>query len=176
MSHSISLAHTAADSWSGVQTVRAGHIPEHLPSPDLYAMVEQDEEPLLKIEIYKNPNEYSAFEAAALWKGFAAIGFGERVYLVNVSSKQVLEFSLDGYFGQLQANDNQLLVASAQNVVALDPSGVMLWRSDELGIDGVVLYEANANEIRGSGEWGPPGGWKEFRLSASTGRLLHLDA
>jgi hypothetical protein len=176
MNRSISLDHAASDSWVGIKTVRVGRIPERLPSPDLYAMVLQGDEPLLNIEIYKSPNEYSAFKAAALWKGFAAIGFGERLYLVNLDSQQVLEFSLDGYFGQLQVNDNQLLVASAQNVIALDPSGAKLWQSAELGIDGVVLHEANANEIRGSGEWDPPGGWKEFRLSASTGRVLQPDA
>ncbi|MGC4405142.1 hypothetical protein [Methyloversatilis sp. MC4-4] len=176
MSLVITLARTAPASWLRVQTVRAGHVPARLPTPDAYAMVEQAGEPLLKIEVYRAQDEGTAFEAAVLWKEFAAVGFGERLYLVSLSSHQVVEFPLDSYFGCLYANGDQLLVASAQRVMAIDVTGEILWQSEELGVDGVVFHEVNQNEIRGAGEWDPPGGWKEFRLSASTGHVLQPDA
>lgn len=45
-----------------------------------------------------------------------------------------------------------------------------MWRSDALGIDGVIVDRISADEIEGQGEWDPPGGWKPFRVSAHSGK------
>ena len=139
-------------------------------------MVEQAGEPHLTIEVYSYPNEASPFESAILWNGFAAVGYGEHLYLVSLSTHQVIEITLEGYFGYMHANDNQLLIASAQKVIAIGVTGEIQWQSEDLGIDGVVFHEVTQTEIRGAGEWDPPGGWKEFRHSVSTGHVLRPDA
>jgi len=46
----------------------------------------------------------------------------------------------------------------------------LLWRSDCLGIDGVMVDQVADGIIRGKGEWDPPGGWRPFQVRFATGR------
>ena len=57
-------------------------------------------------------------------------------------------------------------------VQLIEPDGRVLWESDIVGIDGVVLDSAEPPIIKGAGEWDPPGDWRPFALSADSGQLV----
>ena len=50
--------------------------------------------------------------------------------------------------------------------------GSLLWTSEELGIDGVVVNDFDHDIIRGDGEWDPPGGWRPFAVNANNGKII----
>lgn len=51
----------------------------------------------------------------------------------------------------------------------IDGDGRVRWRNNNLGLDGIQLNSVSGNTIVGTGEWDPPGGWKPFMISATTG-------
>jgi len=48
-------------------------------------------------------------------------------------------------------------------------NGELLWKTGQLGIDGVLVHKVSPTRIEGSGEWDPPGGWRPFVLTPTTG-------
>lgn len=64
------------------------------------------------------------------------------------------------------------LVSGCECVMRIDSCGEIMWTSDRLGIDGVVLHRINEGSIEGAGEWDPPGGWELFQIDLATGRIL----
>jgi hypothetical protein len=141
-------------------------------TPDRFVVVESSEGPLLRVDLYGSGDECFAFEEVCLWSGFVVIGWGHRVYLVELRTRAVSSFDLGRYFGHLYPAAQYLLVASAECLFRIEPDGSLLWRTDVLGIDGVVVDQVADGVIRGQGEWDPPGGWRPFRVCLNTGQLV----
>lgn len=129
----------------------------------------QDDRPL-RLDICFDPNEYNFKFDAIAWRRFVVLAVGESLYLFDSSDDSVNRFALCGYFCDFTETDDLLLVASAEQILAIDSRGLLVWRSEELGIDGVLIHETTASTIRGSGEWDPPGGWEDFVISLHSGR------
>jgi hypothetical protein len=79
---------------------------------------------------------------------------------------------LGTYFGHAYPSETFLLVASAERLFQVALDGSLTWRPEYLGVDGVIVERISTDHIEGQGEWDPPGGWKHFRVSAHSGRLL----
>lgn len=124
------------------------------------------------MDLYQSGDECFAFEEVRLWSGLVVIGWGHRVYLVEPRTRAVSALDLGGYFGHLYPEQQCLLVASAERLFRVEPDGSLPWRTDVLGIDGVVVHEVADGVIRGSGEWDPPGGWRPFQVSLSSGQRV----
>jgi hypothetical protein len=63
-----------------------------------------------------------------------------------------------------------LLVSSGRRVFRIGDDGEVLWKSAEVGLDGVIISIVDeSGVVHGSGEWGPPGGWRAFKLTIETG-------
>lgn len=168
----VGLAKTIGPPWSEMSPRLLGEVPATFGAPDLYGLVSAAGEPQLRFDLYLGRCEYHCFQEAAIWNGFVVIGFGERLHLVDIQSGRHLEFKLGSYFGSLWLEEAFLLAASAQQVFCIGSDGALLWCSPQLGIDGVVMHEVINQILRGSGEWDPPGGWKDFSLSLEDGTLL----
>jgi hypothetical protein len=165
--------HTSLDPhWLVTDSVSVGLVPVGQGTPDLYATVLVDDTPQLRISLYSYPDDAQAFHDSIIWGNFIAMGFGERVYIINLVSRQSYELNLGSYFGYMEKHGDELLIASAERVFCLNSDGKLQWQSPQLGIDGVVLHESTEHEIYGAGEWDPPGGWRNFKLSARSGMLL----
>ncbi len=149
--------------------VRVGDIPEELKIPNAYVLVELDGEPVRRIDIYGLSLDCYPFEELIVWRDFIVLGFGGRVYLIAQDSKEFYIYLQDGYFGHLYPTENYLLVASAGDLSCIGPDGAVVWITEALGIDGVVVDEITTETIYGQGEWDPPGGWRPFRVDARTG-------
>jgi hypothetical protein len=77
---------------------------------------------------------------------------------------------MSGYYGHLYVDDEYFYVADAESLFCIDKAGSVIWHSKNLGIDGVIVEKFTASQIYGSGEWDPPGGWKDFVLDKKTGK------
>lgn len=163
------LAKTIAPPWTEMSPKLLGEVPSTLGTPDLYGLVSTAGEPLLRFDLYRGSREYHCFQEAAIWNGFVVVGFAERLHLVGIQSSRQLEFKLGSYFGSFWLKEEFLLAASAEHIFCIGSDGALRWRSPQLGIDGVVMHEVVNQLLHGSGEWDPPGGWKDFFLSLEDG-------
>lgn len=123
---------------------------------------------------------YSCFQEVRSINGLVYIGFGEHVFIVDVTRNEVRRHQLDGYFGQLydatvlEDLDSRfsVLATSASEVLAFGQTGSLIWKRSDLGIDGVLLHSVSAGCLHGRGEWDPPGGWQAFTLTEDFGEIL----
>jgi hypothetical protein len=127
-------------------------------------------------------DQYACFKAVRTVGSKAFIGYGERLFIVAMSTNAVVVYQMDGYFCDLfdtddldtTADDFCILASSASELFAFDLEGALLWKAQELGIDGVRAHVATTTQIRGSGEWDPPGGWEPFLLDRRTGESISV--
>jgi hypothetical protein len=63
-------------------------------------------------------------------------------------------------------------VTDAGGLYCINKSGGITWKNANLGIDGVIINDIMDGKIHGSGEWDPPGGWRDFILEEDTGRII----
>jgi hypothetical protein len=125
-------------------------------------------------------DECICFKAVRTAGTKAFIGYGERLFIVNMSTDEVITYQMDGYFCDLfdtddldtTADDFCILASSASELLAFDLEGALLWKAQELGIDGVRANGATATQIQGSGEWDPPGGWEPFIVDRRNGERI----
>jgi hypothetical protein len=168
----VTIQATVEAAWMAVASVRLGLVPAGLPTPDAYVCLAGDDGPLLRIDLWKSGGECHAFTAAEMWGSLVVIGWGESVHAVEVRTQQVQTIPLGSYFGHLYPGQDHLLVASAERLHAVRPDGSVAWRSDVLGLDGVLVHDLADDTIHGRGEWDPPGGWRDFTISRITGRFV----
>jgi hypothetical protein len=155
-----------------MKPVRLGQVPTGQGTPDRFVGIESVEGPLLRLDLYLSGDECFAFEEVRLWSGFVVVGWGHRVYLVDPRTRTVAALDLGSYFGHLYPAERCLLAASAERLFRIELDGSLLWRSDALGIDGVVVDQVADGVIRGQGEWDPPGGWRPFQVSLRSGQRM----
>lgn len=164
---------TAIDTpWVNLDPVRIGEVPRTLGTPSRYVLVSSSETPVLRLDLYGPNDECAVFEEALLWEKHVVIGFGERLYFVELESLEFRDIKLEGYFGSTWQTPGRLFAASLEHVFCFDGSAELMWKSPQLGIDGVVIHDVANEVVHGSGEWDPPGGWKDFRISANDGKFL----
>ncbi|MFB9244243.1 hypothetical protein IV454_01845 [Massilia antarctica] len=124
--------------------------------------------------------ESTCFQAVRQAGTKAYIGYGERVFIVDCVTEDVVMHQMDGYFCEFfdaeeletSGADFCVLASSASELFAFGPDGALLWKTTQLGIDGVLVHSATGTHIKGSGEWDPPGGWEPFILATRTGERV----
>ena len=115
----------------------------------------------------------SPFKEVCLLENILGVGHEEHFYLFDLeTNSNLISLKLDGYFGHVYLNDKLFYVASAGGLYCLNKEGQIIWKNINLGIDGVVIEKFEHELILGVGEWDPPGGWRNFKLSKSTGELI----
>ncbi len=130
----------------------------------------------LRVDVQANVG-YSCFRDVRCVAGIVYIGFGECIFVVRPNERSNEAHSLEGYFGHLYTAEEleaplhefAVLAASASELLSFSIEGKLLWRTGNLAIDGVVVDAVKSGVVSGSGEWNPPGGWRPFNLSSSTG-------
>lgn len=156
------------DPWRRFEPIPVGGVPAGLGSPDAYVTIERDGQPFARIDVWQSRS--GPFEHVSVWGRFVVLGLGDRVHLVDPITRDATSFVCDGYFGRVYPVGDALLIADSARLSCLDAHGAKVWESDPLGIDGVVVEDVRDSVVVGSGEWDPPGGWRPFMLSLSTGK------
>jgi hypothetical protein len=162
--------------WTTMPPLRLGKIPAGLGAADLFVTIRDDDRALLRVDLYADASyETFGFRDAVVWYDRVLVGFGHRVYVIDPkrqSASQIYLGPFSGYFGHLYASKDYLLVASGDSLLRLAPDGAILWKTPNLGLDGVVVNSVEKGVIQGQGEWDPPGGWKPFVLRFDSGELI----
>jgi hypothetical protein len=165
---SAEFSSTISGLWLSIAPVRVGVIPVGLGTPDCYVLVRTGSR-LLRVDIYETPD---SFRDVLIWKDFAVIGFGSSIFLVSLSTHHARTIKLQDYFGHLYCDGEVFLAASGSQLLRLDINGTLMWTSDELGIDGVIVDHIVDGIIHGQGEWDPPGGWRDFAVRLDSGSVI----
>jgi len=166
---SASTSKSIEDPWINMEPVPVGVVPTGRGTPDLFVTVERAGQPVLRIDVYAE-SFTGPFCEAIIWKTFIVIGWNDAVHFVDISSHRAHSIPCDGYFGSFHPLDDSLLIADAVHIIRVDDRGQQVWKSEHVGIDGVVIDRVEEGLILGDGEWDPPGGWKPFRLLLESGQ------
>jgi hypothetical protein len=137
--------------WEHVKLARVGCIPTGLGTPNAYVLVENDGRPFIRVDVYGDEDCY-AFEDVIIWREFVVIGFGSRVHMVNCQTQETTTFELDSYFGHVYPGAEWMISASGRRLLFIDPTGSVVWKSEMLGLDGVIVDSIESDLIQGRGE------------------------
>ena len=166
-----SFANVLTDAQCRLEPVRVGRVPAGRGTPDRYVIVTRDDSPVLRLDVYSYGPDCFAFEDAVIWRDNLVVGFGSHVHAVSIVDRSTASIALESYFGHLYPTIDHLLIASGERLFRMQPDRTILWKSDLLGVDGVVVHDPGFPIIRGEGEWDPPGGWKPFGVRAADGSV-----
>lgn len=134
-----------------------------------YLLVQINDSILNLFEI-KYEQHCSPFRQALITNQLLAVGYEEHFYLYDLpANRNLLSLKLEGYFGHLYAEADFFYIADACGIYCIDQDASVRWHNNNLGIDGVIINAFSETTISGSGEWDPPGGWREFVLDRFTG-------
>ena len=158
--------------WLRLSPVCVGRIPAGLGTPERYATVEGPAGPILRVDVYAHLEDQSPFEAAIVWHDSLVIGYGKHVHAVSMATRESSSVSLESCFSGFYSTSGYLLIASAQRLYRMEPDRSITWASEAVGVDGVLVDEPGPPEVRGRGEWDPPGGWRPFALRATDGGAI----
>ena len=134
-----------------------------------YLIIKNDDTSNSLFEI-KYETHCSPFKQALKVDNLLAVGHEEYFYLFNLTTnKNLLRLKMEGYFGHLYYDADSFYIADAGGLYCIDKKAFIRWHNNSLAIDGVIINEFTENKIVGSGEWDPPGGWRDFILDRQTG-------
>ncbi len=120
----------------------------------------------LKIE-YDKSVIFSQSEAI---NDLIVMGYGNKFVIYDVKNNvKKFETSLEWYFSSFKIDGEDIFVASESELLKIKLSGKLEWTAKSLGIDGVIISKITEDEIKGEGEYDPPGGWKPFVVDRKTG-------
>jgi hypothetical protein len=156
--------------WLRVEAIGVGRVPAGVGTPECYVTVVEDDKPVLRVDVYAYGPDSFAFQDAILWRDNLIVGFGSHVHGISLADRSAITISLGSNFGHAYPTRDYLIVASGERLFRMEPDRSVLWKSERLGIDGVVVHEPGPTVVRGEGEWNPPGGWRSFALFAADGR------
>jgi hypothetical protein len=154
--------------------IRVGGIRQHSPPPDRFVTVLDSGGVVLRVDVHSHGSDVFAFQEVLIWRNLLLIGFGCHVHLVDMTDHSARTIELGAYFGRFYPTPDYLLIASGERLFRVAPDRTLLWITDVLGIDGVVVHQAAPTVIRGEGEWDPPGGWKPFAISTHDGAFASV--
>jgi len=176
--HSVELTNVLGDPVRRIPRLPVGRGYRPYRDPSITCVVGSDGDAEFAIDVYADTDEYSCFQEAVIWGHWSVIGFGHSVYFVDVATRDVRQYWLDSvttacpYFGHLYTGEGFLLVASGSNLWRFDSEAALVWTTQDVGLDGVLVHDVGSGVIRGDGEWDPPGGWLSFRVDLDTGTIL----
>jgi hypothetical protein len=162
---------SADAAWASVTSLDVGGRPARQTAPDRIVTVADAGAPILRVDVWIDYPAALHAQDAIIWHGTLCIGFGDDVHLVSLTDRSVVTIPLHGYFDGLHPSDEFLLIASQDRVFRIAPDRALTWTSDFVAVDGVIISDIEPDRITGSGEWDPPGGWRDFVLDTTTGAV-----
>ena len=169
------LGEDAGEEWAGTPSLAIGRGPLG-GTPDARVGITRGGAPFLRVDVHAD-REHVCFQAVRCVGSLVAVGFGGHLHWIDPALRTARSLEMDGYFGGLYTPDDfglpgqpfALLAASATSLLRFAAGGELVWKAGELGIDGVIVHDVDGARITGTGEWDPPGGWKDFALELATG-------
>ncbi len=169
--------------WTAIAAASVGEPSGDAREPDEHVLVSEGGAPLLRLDVFYPEDEYRVRTEADLWGEWVVVGFAARVVLFCPRDGRRREIALSDvrppdsldYFCAIDSCEQALLVCSGRRVFRIGDDGEVLWKSGEVGLDGVFArVSCEDGRVHGRGEWDPPGGWIDFTLSLATGEPVSV--
>lgn len=170
-----SISEVIGSEWLALVPVRVGGVPSGHGTPNCYVTLADAERPLLRVDVYAYGPDLFAFQDAIVWRDHLVIGFGSHVHVVALTDHSTVTVALGQYFCDLYPTPEYLLIASGERLFRMEPDRSILWKTDALAIDGIVVHDGGPSIIHGDAEQDPPGGWEPFAVSVSDGHIVVPD-
>ena len=118
-------------------------------------------------------NVADVFREAIQYNNIIIAGFGDSLYIFDTfTNTEILALPLDGYFGHLYLEAEELYVTNCSGVWCISLNGELKWYSKNLAVDGITINDFTIDEIHISAEIDPPGGWVPLILDRKTGQKI----
>jgi hypothetical protein len=166
------ISRVIGSEWLHLTPVRVGKIPSGQGTPDCYVTIVDGDRPSLRVDVYAYGPDCFAFTDAIIWRDNLIIGFGSHVHAIALADRSSVTVALGDYYGHFYPTPSYLLVASGTRLFRMEPDRSILWATEPIAIDGVVIHDAGPPVVRGEAEQDPPGGWEPFTISAADGRAI----
>jgi len=137
-----------------------------------YAILEKDGKPIIRVDLYRSPDDDNYSEAVDVWGDWMVIGFGHHVYLIDIHNKHILPIDLGSDFFWQYPLENVLLATSVERLFCIDPDGKVKWTTGQVGLHGVMINNISGNVISGIGKWDRKEDWRPFQVYSDSGKLL----
>lgn len=134
--------------------------------------VYKDDEPYLAVEV--NMLNYSEhFTDSTILGDYLLIGnYYEGVFVINLINYEVNNIKVDGYFGYFVEGKECVYILGCENVIAINKDNSIIWKSDYIAVDGIVLNGIEDDVMSVSCEMDPPGGWVDREIDLLTGIVI----
>lgn len=117
-------------------------------------------------------NAWNPFNTCITWRDFFCFGAGDKIIAARLETPEQKRYAVESYFGHFYPCDNILFAASAAGMLAFNEKMELIWRNENLAVDGVVFGGISGNVLDISCETDPPGGWVDKRLDIRSGKEL----
>lgn len=166
--------------WTDVCAINLDMARDSSNPPDACILVYGDGAPLVRLNIHR-PGEvvHDRMEAIA-WGEWIMAGFSARVVAVRLRDgaqhttlmceQEPPNFA--AFFYDFLHEDAVCIARTDERLFRFGADGRLLWKSEELGYDGVVVHDITNNFVDGSGQFDAPDGWRPFRISLATGQAI----
>lgn len=125
---------------------------------------------VLRVEV--NSDDWNPFNSGTVWGRFFCLGTGSEIIIVDLNTFEYRQIKVDGYFGYFFQYGDMMFAASASGVLAFGEEMDLLWRNEDIAVDGVLFHGIEDGALCVSCELDPPGGWVDKRLGIITGEPL----
>lgn len=113
-----------------------------------------------------------AFNTVYFFMEYFCVGLGDMVYFISIETGEISEICVSMYFGYFYEHEKRLYVASGTSLYCFDCSCNLIWLSDNIAIDGVIINAFEKAAILVSCEMEPSGGWSNRHLSLENGKEI----
>src|SRR5688572_4850590 len=125
--YSASIQAFIDDPWRAMNPIAVGRIPTGGGAPE-YVVVTREGEPFARIDLYIKGDVRGPFVEVVSWARFVVVGIDSAAHLVDPATREVRTVACDFYFGHIYPLEDRLLIASASELICMDPDGRELWR------------------------------------------------
>ena len=169
------------DFWFSVMNINIGKPKGKL--PDRYYLVCKKDNshlnytPYMLVELCYDHNPY--FPTYTLWHNYLLIARFEDFYYIDLLSLEVHKFPTKEsekflYFGDFYQEADRLLFASESCLYCFDENLTLIWQTEEIACDGVLVHGYEDGYLDVHGENDPPGGWIQYKVEFATGKAIKL--
>ena len=123
---------------------------------------------VLRFEV--DNDDWNPFNAAIVWGKYFCLGTGSNIVIVDLNTLKYRSIKVVGYFGYFFQYGDMLFAASSWGVLAFNMEMNLLWRNEDISVDGVLFHGVEDGALCVSCELDPPGGWVDKRLDIVTGK------
>ncbi len=135
--------------------------------------VYKDATPFLSVEVNKLIGGDFFIDSIIIGDYLYIGNYYEGVYVINLKDFTFNRVSVDGYFGYFVKNKDCIYILGCENIIAFDIDANIVWKSDQIAVDGIVCDGIEGQIMYISCEMDPPGGWKDMKIDILTGKPVN---